>query len=318
MTLRANLQPTLHSLSETPSMITSQPSIFLVDVFTQDAFWGNPVAVIVPGTRLPPELMLRIARWTGMPETVFVLPQEPRGPEANEADYSVRIWSPLCELPFAGHPSIGTAHVLLEEGAIEPTHGRFVQQCPAGRIDMRVTSIGAQRRISFRTPVPTVERLDEAGQAAVLAALGCTGASTQVALVDAGARWLVVELISASDVNALKPNLEQVQALSALYRVSGVTVLGHEQTGDANFEVRSFAPAIGVPEDAVCGGGNACAAAWVAYRNDWRMGCADGIISQGRHVGRAGRVFWEGPDQDRRIGIGGFAVTISAGTFRLH
>ena len=297
-------------------MITSQPSLLLVDVFTQDTFRGNPVAVIVPGTRLPPELMLRIARWTGMPETVFVLPQEPRSPTDNGPDYNVRIWSPLCELPFAGHPSIGTAHVLLEEGAIEPTHGRFVQQCPAGRIDMRVTSIGAQRRISFRTPVPTVERLDDAGHAAVLDALGCTGAPAQVALVDAGARWLVVELASASDVNVLTPDMERVQALSARYRVSGVTVLGYEQGGDANFEVRSFAPAIGVPEDAVCGGGNACAAAWVAYRNDWRAGCADGIISQGRHVGRAGRVFWEGPDQDRRIEIGGFAVTISAGNFR--
>jgi len=298
-------------------MIASQPSVFLVDVFTQDAFWGNPVAVVAGGTRLSPERMLRIARWTGMPETVFVLPQEPRGHADTEADYDVRIWSPLCELPFAGHPSIGTAHVLLEEGAIDPPHGRFVQQCPAGRIDMRVTLIGAQRRISFRTPVPTVERLDNAGHAAVLTALGYTGPSAQVALVEAGARWIVVEMISASDVNALKPNLERVQALSVLYRVSGITVLGHVQAGDVNFEVRSFAPAIGVPEDAVCGGGNACAAAWVAYRNDWRMGCADCTVSQGRHVGRAGRVFWEGPDQDRRIEIGGFAVTISAGTFRL-
>jgi PhzF family phenazine biosynthesis protein len=306
----------LRSSTKLP-MFNSQPRLFLVDVFTEEAFWGNPVAVIGAGIPLAPEQMLRIARWTGMPETVFVLPLDARHDAEHAADYQVRIWSPACELAFAGHPSIGAAHVLLEEGLIAPKAGRFNQLCIAGCIDMCVTTVGARRRVSFRTPIPTVEQLDDAGHADVLNAIGCNAALAKTALVEAGARWIIVEMKHASDVNALRPAMDRVLALSALHNVSGVTVLGRAHGGDADYEVRSFAPAIGVPEDAVCGGGNACAAAWVASQNDWREGSADSVINQGKQVGRAGRVFWKGPDRARHIEIGGFAVTVSAGTFHV-
>lgn len=298
-------------------MFNSQPRLFLVDVFTEEAFWGNPVAVIGAGIPLAPEQMLRIARWTGMPETVFVLPLNTHRDTEHAADYQVRIWSPSCELAFAGHPSIGAAHVLLEEGLIASKAGRFTQLCMAGCIDMCVTAAGAKRRISFRTPIPTVEQLDDADHTEVLNAIGCSTALAKTALVEAGARWIIVEMKHASEVNALRPAMDRVLALSALRNVSGITVLGRTHAGDADYEVRSFAPVIGVPEDAVCGGGNACAAAWVARQNDWREGSADSVISQGRQVGRAGRVFWKGPDETRRIEIGGFAVTVSAGTFHV-
>jgi PhzF family phenazine biosynthesis protein len=306
----------LRSSTKLP-MFNSQPRLFLVDVFTEEAFWGNPVAVIGAGIPLAPEQMLRIARWTGMPETVFVLPLDARHDAEHAADYQVRIWSPACELAFAGHPSIGAAHVLLEEGLIAPKAGRFTQLCIAGCIDMCVTTVGARRRVSFRTPIPTVEQLDDAGHADVLNAIGCNAALAKTALVEAGARWIIAEMKHASDVNALRPAMDRVLALSALHNVSGVTVLGRAHGGDADYEVRSFAPAIGVPEDAVCGGGNACAAAWVASQNDWREGSADSVINQGKQVGRAGRVFWKGPDRARHIEIGGFAVTVSAGTFHV-
>jgi PhzF family phenazine biosynthesis protein len=306
----------LRSSTKLP-MFNSQPRLFLVDVFTEEAFWGNPVAVIGAGIPLAPEQMLRIARWTGMPETVFVLPLDAHHDSEHAADYQVRIWSPSCELAFAGHPSIGAAHVLLEDGLIAPKAGRFTQLCIAGCIDMCVTTVGARRRVSFRTPTPTVEQLDDAGHADVLNAIGCSAALAKTALVEAGTRWIIAEMKHASDVNALRPAMDRVLALSALHNVSGVTVLGRAHGGDADYEVRSFAPAIGVPEDAVCGGGNACAAAWVASQNDWREGSADSVINQGKQVGRAGRVFWKGPDRARHIEIGGFSVTVSAGTFHV-
>lgn len=306
----------LRSSTKLP-MFNLQPRLFLVDVFTEEAFWGNPVAVIGAGIPLAPEQMLRIARWTGMPETVFVLPLDAHHDSEHAADYQVRIWSPSCELAFAGHPSIGAAHVLLEDGLIAPKAGRFTQLCIAGCIDMCVTTVGARRRVSFRTPIPTVEQLDDAGHADVLNAIGCSAALAKTALVEAGTRWIIAEMKHASDVNALRPAMDRVLALSALHNVSGVTVLGRAHGGDADYEVRSFAPAIGVPEDAVCGGGNACAAAWVASQNDWREGSADSVINQGKQVGRAGRVFWKGPDRARHIEIGGFAVTVSAGTFHV-
>ena len=286
--------------------------LFLVDVFTQDAFLGNPVAVVILETGLASDLMLQIARWTGMPETVFVMQNviDPR------ADYSVRIWSPLCELPFAGHPSIGAAHVLLAQGIVSPIENRFVQESPAGLVDMRTTPVSGVNRISFTTPIPTVDALDHTASASILAALGYTGDVQQVFLVEAGARWLVAELGSALDVDALTPNFDAVKALSDLHEVSGCTVFGPTGSGDTQYEVRSFAPAIGVPEDAVCGGGNACAAALTAFRRDWHAGAVKHVIGQGKHLRRSGRVFWSGPDAERRVEIGGFAVTVSEG--RLH
>jgi PhzF family phenazine biosynthesis protein len=293
--------------------MNSSSRLFLVDVFTQDAFLGNPVAVVIPEAALTTDQMLQIARWTGMPETVFVMQRV----TDRRADYSVRIWSPLCELPFAGHPSIGTAHVLLTQGIICAKGNRFVQESPAGLVDMQLTQTGDLCRISFKTPIPTVVALDHSVGAPVLAALGYTGEVPPVFLVEAGARWLVVELRVARDVDALTPNFDTVKTLSDIHRVSGLTVFGPTDSGDTQYEVRSFAPAIGVPEDAVCGGGNACAAALSAYRRNWRVGSVTHVIGQGKQVQRSGRVFWEGPDADKRVEIGGFAVTVSEGGFQL-
>ena len=285
--------------------------LYLVDVFTQDPYQGNPVAIVIPSAEPPPERMLQITKWLGLPETVFVLPH---GVDTEaEADYAVRIWSTICELPFAGHPSLGVAHVLLSKGIISARNGKFIQRSPAGLVQMRAELVDNQRRIFFQTPVPDVRSVNCVESAAVIAALRYPSGTEQVFIVDAGARWLVVELPAASDVDQLRPDFAAINSLSAAHQVSGITVLGLTGASDVHYEVRSFAPAIGVPEDAVCGGGNACAAAFVAYRHDWRVDSATYVAGQGKQVHRSGRIFWEGPDIDKRIGIGGFAVTVSEG-----
>jgi PhzF family phenazine biosynthesis protein len=289
--------------------LNDKARLYLVDVFTQDSFLGNPVAIVIPAAEPSPERMLQIARWLGLPETVFVLP---RSADA-EADYAIRIWSTIRELAFAGHPSLGAAHVLLSKGIIPARNGKFIQRSPAGLVEMRAELVGDQRRIFFQTPVPDVRSVSRAESAAVMAALRYPAGTEQVFIVDAGARWLVVELPAAADVDQLRPDFEAINSLSNAHQVAGVTVLGLTGASDVHYEVRSFAPAIGVPEDAVCGGGNACAAALVAYRNDWRVGSATHVVGQGKQVHRSGRVFRAGPDVHKRINIGGFAITVSEG-----
>lgn len=295
--------------------MSTSAQLFIVDVFTQHAFAGNPVAIVIPDIMPTDTRMQDFARWIGLPETVFVSPDT----QDERAAYSVRIWSPRRELPFAGHPSIGTAHLLLDHARIDVSHGRFIQACPAGLIDMRTEEIvGGKRRVWFTTPPATVQPLQDGDAAAILAALGSVAGSSRVFKVDAGAKWLVLELPDAAEVDRLDPVQDELDRLSRLHGVTGVTAFGKTRfDADTDYEVRSFAPSIGVPEDAACGGGNACAAALRAWLNNWRLGFTTQIASQGRHLERSGCIFWQGPDAAHRVEIGGCAVIVSEGNVRL-
>ncbi|KVQ34473.1 hypothetical protein WK03_38555 [Burkholderia cepacia] len=295
--------------------MNSPARLFVVDVFTEKAFAGNPVAIVIPDAMPSATRMQDIARWIGFPETTFVAPAA----RDERAAYSVRIWSPQRELPFAGHPSIGTAHLLLEHARIDVSRGRFIQECPAGLIGMRTEEIvGGKRRVWFATPPVTVRPLCDDDAAAILAALGPVVDSSRVFMVDAGAKWLVLELPDASDVDRLEPVHNELDSLSRLHGAIGVTVFGKTRFDDAiDYEVRSFAPSIGAPEDAACGGGNACAAALRAWLNKWRPSAATHVASQGKHLQRSARIFWKGPDAAQHVEVGGSAVIVSEGSFRL-
>ncbi|WP_414439473.1 PhzF family phenazine biosynthesis protein [Burkholderia sp. 22PA0106] len=289
-------------------------ALCLVDVFTQQALRGNPVAVVIADATPPDATMLALAAWTGMPETVFATPGDA------DADYRVRIWSPRRELPFAGHPSIGTAHALLatQRVAVRATSpGRLVQGSPFGQVTMRVDE-GAHGRIWFRTPRAEVVMLDALAAQEVGAALGIASMeAVSAACVEAGARWLVVHGEQPGLLDRLTPDLSAIEALSARHRVSGVTVVMPAVQAPRDISVRSFGPAIGVDEDAACGGGNACAAALIAALRDWREDGANAVAMQGRHVGRDATLYWRGPDRERRLEIGGHAVLVSQGTLKL-
>lgn len=278
-----------------------------VDVFTATPFQGNPLAVVFDADDLSTHRMQQIANWTNLSETTFVLrPTQPG------ADYRVRIFTPRAELPFAGHPTIGTAHALLEAGAIEPRAGRLVQECAAGlvQLDVRHADDGA-RWLSFTLPPHTIAPLD-AAQAADLAQILGTPLVAPPCLVDAGARWVVAQLPSAAAVLAATPDLQRMKASDRAAGRTGVLVFGpHAPGAAARIEVRAFAPAHGIDEDPVCGSGNGAVAAYLRHTGQADAFGRDFLSSQGAAVGRAGILrLTIAADA---IGVGGTAVTCVAG-----
>ena len=275
-----------------------------VDVFTDRPFFGNPVAVLLDGDGLDAGAMQRIAAWTNLSETTFVL-----RPSAPAADYRVRIFTPRSELPFAGHPTIGTAHAVLEAGLVtEKPEVR--QECAAGLLRLAVEGSGRARRLAVEAPPASLAPLRAEAVAAVEKAIGATlaaGAPGQI--VSIGPRWLTLRLADAAAVRALAPDLGEVSRLSRELGVTGITVFALEPSGGHDVAVRSFAPAHGVPEDPVCGSGNAAVGAWLDHAG-LRVGEGGRYVaSQGRELGRDGRVSVRIDANARRVWIGGSAVT---------
>jgi PhzF family phenazine biosynthesis protein len=277
-----------------------------VDVFTDRPFLGNPVAVVLDADALDPEAMQRIARWTNLSETTFVL-----RPTAAGADYALRIFTPDRELPFAGHPTLGSARAVLETGLAAPRDGRLVQQCGAGLVPVRVDA--ASGLIAFEVPPARTATLGDADARALADALGLVGPPPRFDAIDVGPVWLTAMLADAGQVLALSPDQAALAAISRRLRVTGVTVHGaHPAGGPAATAVRSFAPAAGVPEDPVCGSGNAC----VALQRRASGLHVDYVAAQGEAIGRAGRiaVSYRGD----AIEVGGATVVCVRGTLATH
>jgi PhzF family phenazine biosynthesis protein len=274
-----------------------------VDVFTTVPFKGNPVAVVFDGDQVPQEEAQVIARWTNLSETTFVcVPTHPA------ADYRLRIFTPRSELPFAGHPTIGSAHAVLRHGLKPRTPDRLVQECLKGLVSLRIDD----DRILFALPVcvhrePTAEQL-----ATVASALGIAASDIlRASIVDVGPVWFTLQVPEARTVIAMQPDMEKLAALAPA-GVTGVTVFGLYPKGSpADLEVRSFAPSQGVPEDPVCGSGNGCVAAVI--RRDNVRTFSRYVAAQGRCLGRDGRVHVHYAD-DGTIWLGGSAVTCVEGT----
>ncbi len=269
-----------------------------VDVFTAVPYKGNPVAVVLDGEGLSDADMQAFANWTNLSETTFVLPATDPG-----ADYRVRIFTPKAELPFAGHPTLGTAHAVLEAGLASAKDGRLVQQCAVGLVDLAVGQDG----LSFRLPRYALTELTEPEATAWIGA-EVKGAAQAV---DVGPVWLVAELAS---VAALEGLAHDEARLAAYYVPKGMTGATLFAVAGERVVVRSFAPGDGIPEDPVCGSGNGAAAAFRLAAGQVRSGDAY-VASQGRQVGRDGyvRVRFEGAD----IHIGGECVTCVEGQVKI-
>jgi PhzF family phenazine biosynthesis protein len=222
----------------------------------------------------------------------------------------VRIFSPLRELAFAGHPSIGACHILSEKGLVEPRNGIVTQECPAGLFDLNLAGDGKERSIAFRVPVAAVSPLSPSRTTSVGRALGAC--ADRAFVVEAGARWIVVPFDDPAILDTMIPDQAGVRALSEATGTFGVTVYGPSPDADADIEVRSFGPLIGVDEDAVCGSGNACVGAARA-QNDRSGGTLAFTVSQGRHRGRHGRVRVSASASDGFVSVGGAAVTSASG-----
>jgi PhzF family phenazine biosynthesis protein len=276
-----------------------------VDVFTAVPFKGNPVAVILDGDALSPQQMQAIASWTNLSETTFVCT-----PADKHADYRLRIFTPHRELPFAGHPTIGSAHAVLRHGREPRAPGRLVQECGKGLVDIAIDGerlFLALPEPQFREPTPTA--LEAVADGLGIAACDIRRAS----IVDVGPVWFTVEIPSGEAVAALAPDMAKVAALNAL-GITGVNVYGLYPAGTgADLEVRSFAPGDGIPEDPVCGSGNGCVAALI--RRDGVLTRRQYVARQGRCLGRDGKVSVR--FDDGAIWLGGHAVTCVEGSLHV-
>ena len=281
-----------------------------VDVFTSRPLLGNALAVLLDADGLDAASMQRIAAWTNLSETAFVL-----RPTQSGASYRVRIFTPRSELPFAGHPSVGTAHALLEAGRID-AGAALVQECAAGLLPVRVAGAGAHRRVFVRAPRARIGAPSDAITAAVQRALGrAPHGAHPPRIVNNGPDWLICDLGDDASVRTLDPDMERLSALSRETQSIGISVFGRAG-GDAALVVRAFAPLDGVPEDPVTGSANAAIGAYLHATGQLDAIGREYRVSQGREVGRDG-VIDVRVDADGEVEIGGESVTLIDGTLRL-
>lgn len=264
-----------------------------VDVFATGPLSGNPVAVVLDAEGLPDEQMQRLARWTNLSETTFLLP-----PTRPGADYRVRIFSPPRELPFAGHPTLGSCHAWLEAGGRPRTPGLVVQECAAGLVPVRRTEAG----LAFAAP-PLVRSgpVDDPYVRRVAAVLGIARDEiVEARWADNGPGWVAVLLRDAAAVLALRPDVSRDPGEGVL----DIGVVGAHPAGAPEaFEVRAlFTDDQGVlREDPVTGSLNASLAEWLIRSGRAR---APFRTRQGTRLGRHGRVHVE-RDADGTLWIGG-------------
>lgn len=278
----------------------------VVDVFSSTPLKGNPVAVILDSEGLNGEAMQAIARWTNLSETTFLVP-----PTQVDADYGLRIFTPVSELPFAGHPTLGSAHALIQAGLATPVDGRLRQQCAVGLVDLTV----APERITLSLPPATVTPLDEQARRDLQEALGVPPLTVPPALIDVGPKWIVAALTDAGTVLALKPDLTLCARLEIRLGATGTTVFGTMTPGGADIEVRSFCPSDGINEDPVCGSGNGAAAVFRHRHGLLPDGVVEYRASQGRCIGRDGTVHVH--VEDGGVTLGGACVTVAEGVLTL-
>jgi PhzF family phenazine biosynthesis protein len=247
-----------------------------IDVFTAVPMRGNPLAVVHDAQGLGDAEMAAFARWTNLSETSFLLP-----PTHAEADYRVRIFTPGGELPFAGHPTLGSCHAWLAAGGTPRDAQQVVQECGVGLVPVRRD--GA--RLAFAAPPLTRTPVDDGLLAAVLDALGLpAGELLGACWLDNGPKWLGLRVASASRLRALAPDHGRLKTLAKVGLIAPQDAAGG---ADTQYEVRAFAAPIGIEEDPVTGSLNASLAQWLTGEG---LAPLRYVAAQGTAMGRAGRV----------------------------
>ena len=270
-----------------------------VDVFGARPLAGNPLAVVHGADALDAERMQALARWTNLSETAFLL-----APTDARADYRVRIFTPQHELPFAGHPTLGSCHAWLEQGGVPRSAAEVVQQCGVGLVRIRLEG----GRAAFAAPPLEMSDVDLPTAAAALAALGLPASALVAAQwLRNGPNWLGLLLDSAATVLAAEPDGRSMR------RFEEIGIVGaHAAGSECRFEVRAFVGGKTCYEDPVTGSLNAGLAEWLigSGRAPDRY-----VAAQGTRIGRAGRVHVA--RQGDQVWVGGDSVTCVRGELSL-
>jgi PhzF family phenazine biosynthesis protein len=271
-----------------------------VDVFTDQLMFGNPVAVVHDADQLTTQQMADFARWTNLSETTYL-----SAPTDERADYRVRIFTISTELPFAGHPTLGSAHAWLEAGGVAQNSEMIIQECEAGLVRIR----REENRLAFAAP-PLIRGGDVAPEdlSEIMAYLGVDHDQVVAAQwADNGPGWVALLLSDAEAVLALRPRAAEAG------RFSDVGVIGPYPPGsEVDFEVRAFTSMVGLGEDPVTGSLNAALGQWLIPTG---RAPSSYVAGQGTVLGRRGRVHVSKVGND--VWVGGNTITGVAGTTHL-
>ena len=261
-----------------------------VDVFSVDPTFGNGLAVVLDAEGMSTEHMQRFAAWTNLAETTFILP-----PDSPEADYTIRIFAPRIEMPFAGHPTLGSAHAWRTAGGVPKRDGVIVQSCKIGLVEIDISGDVP----AFAAPATKIAPLPEPDLDDITSALGLPNSAIKAsAILDNGPVWKLVELADAK----------------AVLDIDATKVIGtYPEDHPYAYETRNISPSSGMIEDPITGSMNAAIAHWLAQRE--RLN-APLVISQGTKLGCTGRVHVT-PASDGRIWIGGHVNSLITGQLEL-
>jgi PhzF family phenazine biosynthesis protein len=279
--------------------------LFHVDVFSSRAFFGNPLAVVVcdEAAEIATEHMQRIANWLNLSETTFVQPA------ADGLSYSVRIFTPKQELPFAGHPSLGSAAALFAAGALSADATHYIQHCAAG-------ALGVWRDDAtwfVQAPSATLTQIDTSAAQELAQICQLTLSGSAPAVIALGPRWAVAEFSSPAALLAAQPDFAALAAWNLAHNNIGLAAFarGVDDAGEY-LEVRCFVPLDGISEDPVTGSGNAAIAAFLHINKAFGSLPRDFPARQGRAMGRDGRLQMR-VSEAGAVAVGGVVTQISAG-----
>lgn len=291
-----------------------------VDVFAERAGGGNPLGVVFGADSWSDADMQRFAAWTNLVETTFVL-----APSKEQASYRLRIFTPSKEIPFAGHPTIGSAHAALEAGRVHARDGGLIQECGAGLLPIRVEGEGAARRLYVQAPAARVLRsgADDPLLHAVLGEVRL--GALPPAFVEGGRRWWVAEFADEASLRTWKPDHAAILALARAGDSLGLCVFARasanpeSRISNAGYDVvvRAFPAGVGIVEDPASGAANGLIAAYIAEREPQGALARGYRVSQGREMGHDAtiEVRIDARDgADAAIWVGGRSHTIIDGT----
>jgi len=252
-----------------------------LDVFAARRGGGNHLGVVTDARGWNDAQMQRFARWTNLVETTFLLP-----PCVPEASYRVRIFTPHREIPFAGHPSIGSAHAVLECGLAAPVDGLLWQECGAGVLPIRVEGEGSGRRLLLQSPGERILATGHDAHPLLAAALGGIGTGAlPPALVDGGRRWWLAEVESEAALRAWQPDHRAIGALAEASDSMGLCAYARSAQANYQLVVRAFPAGVGIIEDPASGAANGLIAAYIAQAEPDGPLAGGYTVSQGREIG---------------------------------
>jgi PhzF family phenazine biosynthesis protein len=282
-----------------------------LDVFAASRGGGNPLGVVVDAREWTDADMQGFAAWTNLVETTFLLP--PTNPGAS---YRLRIFTPTNEIPFAGHPTIGSAHAALHSGFAQPRDGLLVQECGVGLLPIRLHEANGEHELFVKSPAARVVSTASNPSALLGSVLASqTLGSLAPALVEGGRRWWVVEFADEAGVRGWQPDHAAIKALAVGDNCLGVCIFARCANAPRELVVRAFPAGVGIVEDPASGAANGLIAAWIAEREP-NGALAHGYrVSQGREMGHDASITVR-IDDDRSVWVGGTSDIVIDGTLR--